>query len=134
MILFDTNVIIDLLRPRDDPAGSWSRGVYEEHVGRQSLCCNLVVLAELVAGSADDVDMGALVRSFGIDIVDMPLDCAATSGLAFAEYRRRGGSRTSILTDFLIAGHAAAIDATFATRDRRLVSYFPDLTLLTPEI
>lgn len=68
-----------------------------------------------------------------VSLVEMDVAAALRAAAAFREYRRRGGSRRTILPDFLIAGHAVALGATFVTRDRRLGSYFPDLTLITPE-
>ena len=39
-----------------------------------------------------------------------------------------------MIADFLIAGHAVVLNAALVTRDkRRIASYFPELTLITPE-
>ncbi|MDQ2878474.1 MAG: type II toxin-antitoxin system VapC family toxin, partial [Pseudomonadota bacterium] len=68
-----------------------------------------------------------------IELVDMTFAVALRAGVAFREYRRRGGPRQTILPDFLIGAHAEILGATLMTRDRRLAGYFPALSIITPE-
>ena len=133
MILLDTNIIIDLFGSEDHQEAHWSRRIYDSLPAREQIGCNLVVVAEL---AAEDVAADALLHQFDvfrIEVLDLELGGALRAGRAHQIYRQRGGIRTSILADFLIAGHAEALGATFMTRDRRLGSYFPELTLITPE-
>ena len=132
MIFFDTNVIIDLWG-EDSEAAEWSRGIYRREEGVTPFGCNLVVVAELAGQTDYYKELVDRLAAFHIEVLDLTVEAAFAAGRAFAEYRRRGGRRETILPDFLIAGHAAALQATLVTRDRRLASYFPGLTVLTPE-
>jgi len=98
------------------------------------LAINVVVLAELHGGGRPGQDVTGWLRRLEIAIVPLAEDAAVRAGRAHGDYRRAGGPRRSILADFLIAGHAAALGATLLTRDRkRLASYFPELVVIAPE-
>jgi hypothetical protein len=56
------------------------------------------------------------------------------AGRAFLKYRRGGGARSNVLTDFFIGAHAAVLGCAILTRDtRRYRNYFPTVALLTPD-
>ncbi|NYD90925.1 type II toxin-antitoxin system VapC family toxin [Sphingomonas melonis] len=133
MILLDTNIIIDLLNSVDGADESWSRRNYNVVGQVAALACNHVILSEVAAGTARLEFLIDDLEALNIEILPLTADAAIAAGLAFAVYRRRGGTRQAILADFLIAGHAQVLGATLMTRDRRLATYFPDLTLITPE-
>ena len=64
---------------------------------------------------------------------ELPRAALFLAGKAFADYRRRGGSRGSILPDFLIGAHAAVTGASLLTRDTaRYRAYFPTVELISP--
>lgn len=133
MILIDTNVIVDLLGTGRTEQVAWSRAAYARALATEPLCANHVVLAEVAAGAARPDELPDDLDRLQIELLPLSNQAALAAGLAFAVYRRRGGSRETILPDFLIAGHAQAVGAALMTRDRRLTSYFPDLHLITPE-
>ena len=55
-------------------------------------------------------------------------DIAFEAGVRWRRYRRAGGPRNRILTDFLIGAHAVAKADAFPSRDRGFyASYFPEL-------
>uniref|UniRef100_Q07Q00 PIN domain-containing protein n=1 Tax=Rhodopseudomonas palustris (strain BisA53) TaxID=316055 RepID=Q07Q00_RHOP5 len=57
----------------------------------------------------------------------------SVAGQTFREYRRSGGIRTSILADFFIGAHAAAVRIPILTRDTaRYRNHFPDVELIAP--
>lgn len=63
----------------------------------------------------------------------LPYEAAFVAGLAFVEYRRRGGVRTTPLPDFYIGAHAAVSGFSLLTRDaRRYAGYFPKVQLISP--
>jgi predicted nucleic acid-binding protein len=132
VIFVDTNILIDLNRPHD-PWRAWSEAQLDRLSGT-TLLINHVVLAEL-AGGYDDLKSELSFLDL-LDIVVVPItdEAAFLAGQAYAAYRLAGGPRQAILPDFLIGGHALSLGATLLTRDRqRFASYFPDLTLITPE-
>ena len=52
---------------------------------------------------------------------------------AFANYRRRGGSRLQVLPDFFIGAHAAVEGWPLLTRDAsRFRTYFPTFQVVAP--
>lgn len=63
-------------------------------------------------------------------------EAAFLAGQTFKRYRDRKqpNQAKSILADFFIGGHAQNVGAIIITRDPRFYrTYFPDLTLITPE-
>lgn len=47
MIFLDTNVLVDLLEPQDNPEALWSKKAVADQAGVDRLATNLIVLAEL---------------------------------------------------------------------------------------
>ena len=65
-----------------------------------------------------------------INATTSPVDTAIAydAGLRWMRYRRAGGPRERIISDFLIGAHAVAVADTFLTRDRAFyVTNFPEL-------
>ena len=76
----------------------------------------------------DDV-MGTLA----LDLREIPRPALFLAAKAFAQYRRRGGSKGQVLPDFFIGAHAAVEGWPLLTRDaRRFNTYFPTLEVLAP--
>jgi AbrB family looped-hinge helix DNA binding protein len=60
-------------------------------------------------------------------------DGQVVAGKADRIYRRRGGEKPGVLSDFFIGAHAAVLGVPLLTRDaRRFRRYFPSVLLLTP--
>ncbi len=64
----------------------------------------------------------------------VPDEAAFLAGKSFLAYRRRGGARRSPLPDFFIGADAAIAGYPLLTRDAaRYRTYFPKLSLLSPD-
>lgn len=133
MIVIDSNVLIDVLEA-EGAWTAWSRDALATERTSRKLIINHVILAELAGHFPAEANVEELLTTMGMEMTALTSAAALRSGQAFREYRARGGERTSTLADFLIAGHASAIGARLLTRDeRKIASYFPELTLITPE-
>ncbi|TZG29084.1 type II toxin-antitoxin system VapC family toxin [Sphingomonas montanisoli] len=133
MIMFDTNVLIDIFEG-DGAWSEWSREQYIEARSQDAATINHVVLAELAASVERREQLEQSLKTLGFNVAAIDSKAALRAGAAFGEYRKRGGDRTTMIADFLIAAHAVALNAALVTRDkRRIASYFPELTLITPE-
>lgn len=95
---------------------------------------NQVIYAEVAVGFASRERLERTLQGVGIVRVNLPWAACWDAARAFVEYRRRGGTRTAPLPDFLIGAHAATADIPLLTRDpRRVREYFPAAQLIAPE-
>ena len=95
---------------------------------------NAIIAAEIAPQFDSAVQLQGYVSDFKLDLLSINWDAAHRAGMAHSRYRQRGGLRTMILADFFIGAHASALGATVLTRDpKRYSSYFPSLTLISPE-
>lgn len=133
MTLVDTNVLLDLVS--DDPNwADWSIAKLEAASLSGPLLINDVVYAELSVRYGRIEDLDAFVDAAGLEITPMPRAALFLAGKVFTQYRKSGGSRTGVLPDFFIGAHAAVSERPLLTRDvGRYRTYFPALTLITPE-
>jgi predicted nucleic acid-binding protein len=70
-------------------------------------------------------------QRIGVRYVSTDLPAALAAASLWSEYRRKGGRRTRIISDFVIGAHAAAHADRLITRDRGFYrSYFRGLTIL----
>lgn len=135
MILVDSNVLIDVLT-HDPQWFGWSRRQIGRAADGAYMFVNPVIAAEVGGAFASAEHFRQVMASLliGIEVLDEAAGFLA--GQAFQRYRaRRGAMAPRIpLPDFLIGGHAARAGATVLTRDPRFyASYFPQITLITPE-
>ena len=130
-VLVDTNVIVDVLT--DDPQwADWSLAQLEANSGA-GLIINPVVYAELCFGSPSMDFVDDVIRRFALVWQEIPRQGLFRAAKAFARYRARKGTKTSVLPDFFIGGHAEAANLALLTRDtKRLGTYFPGVVLLSP--
>lgn len=129
-MILDSNVVIDILDPE-------SADIIRETIGRlsdgHSLFVNEIIFAEVSRAYADAAEVEDMLVSIGARLERLTLPECHRAGFAFAEYRRRGGEKTTILPDFLIGAQAEMRRWPLVTRDRKgFASYFPDLTIIDP--
>ena len=132
MVIFDTNVIIDIAT-QDPLWWQWSLAVRDGADVIGGAAINEVVFAELCTRYATVEEVNDLVDILEFPILPTPREGLFLAAKAFETYRRAGGSREHVLPDFFIGAHALVIGAQVATRDaRRFRTYFPALELITP--
>lgn len=133
MIVVDTCVLVDVL---DDDAewSDWSREQLDVWSSRGPLIINPVIYAELSIGfeRVDAVDR--IIERAGLDFREIPHAALFLAGKASQLYRRRGGRRTGVLSDFFIGAHAALLKVPVLTRDVvRYRGYFRNLDVIAPK-
>ena len=131
MIFVDTNVLLDIYKA--DPIWmAWSlKNLRSAKAGQLGI--NMVVYAELAGHPAEPAHLDRFLDTLNIQMLELPRSAARLAGLAFKEYRQRGGTKTGVLPDFFIGAHAQAEGHKLLTRDAgRYKSYFPKIKLICP--
>lgn len=132
MTLVDTNVLFDIVT--DDPVFyDWAQHNLDMAALDGPVLINPIVYAELGAFFESLEGLEAFLADVGIRLEPIPEAALFNAGKAHKLYRSRGGARERMLPDFLIGAHASQTGMPLLTRDRgRYESYFPTLTLITP--
>ncbi len=138
MILLDTNVLIyafDL----ESPFRQWAEETIADAVWGDGASINAVSLAEICVGDGDPTTVADRVRSWGVEIVDVPASAADECARAYRKYRERRTTQSKAaspampLPDFFIGAHAKVMGWHLATVDPgRFDAYFPSVPLKTP--
>ena len=74
---------------------------------RGPVLINAIVYAEFSIGYARIEDVDRVLAGAGLDLIEIPRAALFLAGKVFQRYRTQGGSRTGVLPDFFIGGHAA---------------------------
>ena len=131
-LLVDTNVLIDVVQ--DEPEwAEWSLRQLRAQSQIHALVINPVVYAELSLSFSSLEALDKAAAMLELSVMDIPRPALFLAGKAFAQYRRRGGSKTQVLPDFFIGAHAAVMAWPLLTRDaKRYRTYFPSLHVIAP--
>ena len=139
MILLDTNVLIFAFDP-ESPFCGLARDTIAGAVAGDGAAINAVSLAEICVGDADPPTVADRIRSWGVEILDVPAAAADVCAAAYLQYRKHRMSRPDIpvpampLPDFFIGAHARIMGWELATADRgRFHTYFPSVALKMPQ-
>jgi predicted nucleic acid-binding protein len=139
MILLDTNVLIYAFDP-ESPFCQWARETIVSAVAGDGAAINAVSLAEICVGDRDPLTVADRIRSWGVEIVDVPAAAASFCAMAYRQYRQRRLSHSDVslpnipLPDFFIGAHAKIMGWELATTDRsRFRTYFPSVSLKMPQ-
>ncbi len=129
-MIVDTNILISVM---DGTATDEENKKFAALQARNKMFVNEIIFAELSGRFQSASDLESILRDMELNIKRLPLQACFRAGQAFQKYRKAGGSRTSILPDFLIGAHAAENGWPVVTRDRKgLASYFPEVELIDP--
>lgn len=132
MLLVDTNVLVDVLA-NDAEWAAWSARQLAAQAKVHDLTVNPVIYSELSLMFETFEALDDQLDAMQIEYEEMPRAALFLAGKAFVRYRKAGGSKQNVLSDFFIGAHAAVMSCAILTRDpRRYRSYFPSVKLLTP--
>jgi len=138
MILLDTNVLIYAFDP-DSPFSDWARETIAAAVAGDGAAINAVSLAEICVGDADPATAADRIRSWGVEVLDVPAAAADVCATAYRKYRERRMYQANKpvpmmpLPDFFIGAHAKIMGWELATADAgRFHTYFPSISLRMP--
>jgi len=131
IFLVDSNVLLDVIT--DDPNwADWSQEQLDIASRDGELVINPVIYAEVSLAYAAVEDLDAGLTAVGVELLEIPRPALFLAAAAFRLYRRRGGTRTSVLPDFFIGAHAAVVGMTLVTRDLRRRGWFPTVDVIAP--
>ena len=132
MLLVDTNVLVDVLQ-NDPQWADWSIAQMRAQSTLHALVINPIIYAEMSLSFSTLEALDDVVGTLALELREIPRPALFLAAKAFAQYRRRGGSKLQVLPDFFIGAHAAVEDWPLLTRDaRRFKTYFPTLEVLAP--
>ena len=130
-VLVDTNVIIDILTD-DKNWADWSLKQLKAN-SSGGLVINPIIYSELCFGSPSPEFVDDLIRRFGLIYQEIPRQGLFLAAKAFSQYKSRKGTKSFVLPDFFIGGHALTAGLPLLTRDtKRISTYFPGVLLITP--
>ena len=131
-VLVDSSVLLDIIT--EDPTWyDWSSAALANAGREVVLVINPLIYAEVSNRfpTIEELDDAIPPSRYRRD--PLPFEAAFLAGKAFRKYRRRGGAKTSPISDFYIGAHAAVSGFDILTRDaRRYRGYFPTVELIAP--
>jgi predicted nucleic acid-binding protein len=132
MFLVDSNVLLDIAT--NDPVWwEWSTARLAQCQTRGTVATNPVIYAEVCRSFNTDAEAVRFFDRLRISKLPLPYASAFPAGQAFLAYRKRAGTRTSVLPDFFIGAHAEVEGHILLTRDSaRYRTYFPKLKVVAP--
>ena len=132
MLLVDTNVLVDVLQ--DDPQwADWSIRQLRAQASVHQLVINPVIYAEMSLSFLTLEALDRVVKTLLLEMREVPRPALFLAAKAYAQYRKRGGSKLQVLPDFFIGAHAAVEGWPLLTRDAsRFRTYFPGLKVIAP--
>jgi len=132
MLLVDTNVLVDVFQ-NDPQWADWSIAQLRAQARVHALVINPVIYAEVSLSFSTIEALDDVMLTMRLELREVPRPALFLAAKAYAQYRRRGGSKEQVLPDFFIGAHATVEGWPLLTRDaRRFRTYFPTLQVLAP--
>jgi predicted nucleic acid-binding protein len=92
-----------------------------------------VIHAELSLSFSTVEALDRMVATMELAMQEVPRPALFLAGKAYLQYRRRGGGKAQVLSDFFIGANAAVEGWPLLTRDAsRFRTYFPSLDVVAP--
>jgi len=128
----DTSVLLDIFLPDPSFVERSHQAIRKAFVAGGLVICE-PVYAELASRFASRTQLDDILEESRIRMEPVGREAAFLAGRIFRRYREAGGTRTRIITDFLIGSHALQQSASLISRDRGFYrQYFSDLTVIDP--
>lgn len=126
----DTNVIVYLLT-EDSPFHAWAKEAVA--TADPPIIASDIVYSELSIGMAGIAETDAAISDLAIERLPFSNDALFLTGRAYKKHCENGGSKSNVLSDFLIGAQAQSEDAPLLTNDiKNYKSYFPAVVLIKP--
>ncbi|HEX4901459.1 MAG TPA: type II toxin-antitoxin system VapC family toxin [Acidimicrobiales bacterium] len=131
--LVDSNILLDILT--EDPRWEdWSTDALADAAEAGPLYINPIVYSEVSIRFSTVEALEDALPSQDYRREPIPWAAAFLAGKVFLDYRRNKGTKSTTLPDFFIGAHAAVARLDLLTRDvGRYRTYFPTVSLITPE-
>jgi predicted nucleic acid-binding protein len=127
----DTNVLLDVFLPDKEHAKRSAELLKQAYDEGALVICD-IVYSELVPQFNTRSLLDSTLARINVGISATDSDVAYLAGQKWGLYRKTGGKRERIITDFLIGAHALLKADRFVTRDRGFYKkYFENLTVLS---
>lgn len=127
----DTNILLDIFSP-DEKFSKDSLRTLKIAYDEGALTISSIVYAELVPQFKRKLFLNNTLEALNISISSLNKEMAFLAGERWGLYKKSGGKRERIITDFLIGAHALLSAERFLTRDRGFYkTYFSDLKILS---
>ena len=113
----DTNILLDLARPNPDFVDN-AVDLLEQASGEGGLVICPIVNAELAAQFSTIESLTQFLAKLEISPDPFSQETTWRAGQCWLQYRKAGGKRDRIISDFLIGAHAENQAGQLLTRDR----------------
>lgn len=128
----DTNVLLDVLAD-DAVFRGRSLAAIRRCLAEGTMVACDIVWSEVVAVFPDERSANVALNAIPVAYAAIDDGAASRAGMAWRDYRSRGGPRDRIVADFLVGAHAFEQADRLLTRDRGFQrAAFEGLTIIDP--